>query len=305
MPDLNLGRPGLSVLPLGVGDAFSALHHPACFLVSRYQNPAWDNNLILIDVPQSIRKMMRDADDGRFHGLDLGRVDTLILTHLHADHAAGLETIAAFFKFALGRKLRLLALPEVIEGIPPFLHALKDVGTMEDFFEVHELDVYPDPNILQVAGTEFKIEAYRTQHSVATSALRIHAHDETFAYSCDTVFDETLWEWLWGAHIGPKEVTYKDGSKSLFFGEGGPVVQQRRLVCHEVGYGEVHTNLDDLKKGMSNTFGKWASRLPNPEAMLDLLHRQFRLIHYPDDMFPMLESMGFTLAQEGKLEVVW
>lgn len=259
MTDLNLGRPGLSLLPLGVGDAFSALHHPTCFLVSRYQNPAWDNNLILIDVPQSIRKMMRDADDGRFHGLDLGRVDTLILTHLHADHAAGLETIAAFFKFALGRKLRLLALPEVIEGIPPFLHALKDVGTMEDFFEVHELDVYPEPNLLQVAGTEFKIEAYRTQ----------------------------------------------DGSKAVFFdGEGGPVVQQRRLVCHEVGYGEVHTNLDDLKKWMSNTFEKWASRLPNPEALLDLLHRQFRLVHYPDDMFPMLESMGFTLAREGKLEIV-
>ena len=51
MADLNLGRPGLSILPLGVGDAFSAIHHPTSMLVSRYQTPAWDDDLILIDCP--------------------------------------------------------------------------------------------------------------------------------------------------------------------------------------------------------------------------------------------------------------
>lgn len=282
MAALNLGRPGLSVLPLGVGDAFSAIHHPTCMLVSRYQTPAWDNDFILIDCPQSIRKMMREADDGRFHGLDLHRVNTLVLTHLHADHAGGLETIAAFFKIVLGRKLRLVALPEVLEGVPRFLETLSSIGTMEDFFDVRPIDPTPGVSMRLKIGDNDRIviEGKRTNHPIPTAGLRIGYLDKQFSYSCDTTFDPELWEWLW--HDDPD------------------------LVVHEVGHG-IHTSYDDLVKAVgfvceSDEPDESTRRQQTIQAMLKAT--SMRLIHYPDDMLPMLETSSFRLMREGKLEVV-
>lgn len=300
---MNLGRPGLSVLPLGVGDAFSAIHHPTCMLVSRYQNPAWDNDMILIDCPQSIRKMMREADDGRFHGLDLHRVNTLVLTHLHADHAGGLETIAAFFKIALKRKLKLLALPEVLEGVPRFLEAIKGLGTMEELFDIQELPVDEEGTELELGDAKIKIQARKTNHSIPTSALKISTDERVFAYSCDTVFDETLWRWLWGEHVGPEETVNKDGSKTLHLGKGGPGFTQR-LVFHEVGHGVVHTEYNELMKCLNDTFQEWARKVYQPVSVHEMLVNSLRLIHYPDDMFPMLETSDIALAREGKLVIV-
>ena len=277
MPDLNLGRPGLSVLPLGVGDAFSTLHYPACMLVSRYQNPAWDDELILIDCPQAIRKMMREADDGRFHGLDLHRVDTLILTHLHADHASGLETVAAFFKIVLGRKLRLIALPWVLDGVPPFLRAIQNLGRMDDFFDV--MPIYPQEDSRVQLGTTEEgatfIEARRARHPTSTAALRIQHRDRLLAYSSDTAFDQGLWDWLcrgWDASKGA----------------------QADLIVHEVGHG-IHADYDELAKHIRGLHHNMARDRTE----------HTRLIHYPDDMLPMLEASAFRLMREGHLEVVW
>jgi len=280
MPDLNLGRPGLSVLPLGVGDAFSTFHYPACMLVSRYQNPAWDDELILIDCPQAIRKMMREADDGRFHGLDLHRVDTLILTHLHADHASGLETVAAFFKIALGRKLRLIALPWVLDGVPPFLRAIQNLGTMDDFFDV--MPIYPQEDSRVQLGTTEEgatfIEARRARHPTPTAALRIQYRDRLFAYSSDTSFDEGLWDWLWR---DPED----DAGRRLR--------DHRGLVVHDVGHG-IHANFDDIVRVTSGSDDRSQRRRCGT-----------KLIHYPDDLLPMLEASGRGLMREGTLEVVW
>lgn len=277
MKDLNLGRIGLSVLPLGVGDAFSAMHHPTCLLISRYQNPAWDNELILVDCPQSIRKMMREADKGQYHGLDLHRVGTLILTHLHADHAGGLETIAAFFKIALGRKLKLVALPEVIDGIPRFLECIKDLGSMEDFFDIIPITEGENVELMPKEGgfnDGMVLRVKKTMHSVPTSAFRVWNAGAQMAYSCDTSFDPELWRWLC---YGPKNNTSKAD-----------------LIIHEVGHG-IHTNYDTLAKYIQGRSGN-----PMAENWTD----RTRLIHYPDDMFPLLEASEFRIAREGILEVL-
>jgi len=288
MPEMNLGRVGLSVLPLGVGDAFSVLHHPTSMLVSRYQTPAWDNDLILIDCPQSIRRMMREADDGRFHGLDLHRVNTLVLTHLHADHASGLETIAAFFKIAVGRKPRLVALPEVLEGVPRFLESLESLGTMDELFDVVELPTDRDL-ALDVGGTPVTLVGRRTAHPIPTSALTFSMRSgdatQTFAYSCDTTFDRDLWEWLWRAWRASREET--------------------GLVIHEVGHG-IHTSYDDILHALGFRSGRDmpsdAWRRATMKAQLRA--KSLRLTHYPDDMLPLLESSGLPLLREGKLEVL-
>lgn len=281
---LNLGRPGLSVLPLGVGDAFSAIHHPTCMLVSRYQTPAWDDELVLIDCPQSIRKMMRDADDGRFHGLDLHRVHTLILTHLHTDHASGLETLAAFFKIAVGRKLRLVALPEVLEGVPRFLEAIKSLGSMEDLFDVVPITEKDKIELFPAMGSfndGMTLRVRKTQHPIATAALRIWDQGGQLAYSCDTSFDGKLWEWLWSGP-DPRMSAPAD------------------LVVHEVGHG-IHTSYDDLLKGARGL-------IPGDDGFdMNVQRNRFqklRLIHYPDDMLPLLDQSPFEIMREGELVIV-
>lgn len=276
---MNLGRPGMSVLPLGVGDAFSAIHYPTSMLVSRYSTPAWDNDFVLIDCPQSIRKMMREADDGRYHGLDLPRVNTLILTHLHADHASGLETIAAFFKIALQRKLRLVALPEVLKGVPRFLEALSSLGTIEDFFDVVEL-VPGQPLHLDIAGDELQIESRVTNHPIPTSALRLKYGGHVFSYSADTSFSEDLLSWLRG--IDPLDIA-KGMTSSAF----------SRLIVHEVGHG-IHTSFDELRLQVQR---HWRTKRTPP----------VRLVHYPDDLLPFLESQashGLPILRQGVLEVL-
>jgi ribonuclease BN (tRNA processing enzyme) len=266
-----------------VGDAFSAIHHPTSMLVSRYTTPAWDNDFILIDCPQSIRKMMRDADNGQFHGLDLHRINTLILTHLHTDHASGLETLAAFFKIVVGRKLRLMALPEVLEGVPRFLEALKSLGSMEDLFDVVEL--HPDaPLQIEIDGSTVSVESRVTSHPIPTAGLRITVGARTFAYSCDTTFDQGLWKWLW-----------KDGPG---------------LVVHEVGHG-IHTSYDDIMANMGSAHAALRQHLMNtgnPPQLVDARER-LRLIHYPDDLLPLLEATNLNapnikVMREGWLEIV-
>lgn len=280
MGALNLGRPGLSVLPLGVGDAFSAIHYPTSMLVSRYQNPAWDDDLLLIDCPQSIRKMMREADDGRFHGLDLNRVGTIVLTHLHADHASGLETIAAFFKIAVGRKPTLVGLPAVLDEAPRFLKAVESLGAMKDLFDLRPVSAGGRVQ-LPFGDRNVRIELRETKHPIPTCAMRISCNGKQLAYSCDTSFDQGLWTWLHEENPG--------------------------VVIHEVGHG-IHTSLDELvEKGLGWPRGRV---LDDPEWRRKAIEakrraQRLRLTHYPDDLLPLLEAdPDLRIMRQGKLEVL-
>ena len=149
------------------------------------------------------------------------------------------------------------------------LKAVENLGTMEDFFDVL---THPGGNHCVQFGTgddEVRIEAGITQHPVPTSALRIWYRGRQLAYSCDTSFDKGLWHWLW------------DGPDSHS--------AHADLVIHEVGHG-IHTSYDDL---VSYT-----------ERRSVALTNKLRLIHYPDDLLPMLEASEFGLMREGKLEIV-
>ncbi len=75
----------LSFLTLGVGDAFSALRYSSCLAVEA------EGQVLLIDCPHPIRKMMREASESSGVPLDADRVAGVALTHLHADHSSGLE----------------------------------------------------------------------------------------------------------------------------------------------------------------------------------------------------------------------
>jgi ribonuclease BN (tRNA processing enzyme) len=227
----------LSFVTLGVGDAFSALYYSSCLAVEA------EGQVLLVDCPHPIRKMMREASLSSGVTLDADRVSGLVLTHLHADHSSGVEGLGYFSFFVLKRKLRLLAHPDVT-------HRLWEghlAAGMEDLIrtpggepERHGFDDYFEPLPLStehaVRFGPFSIECRRTYHHVPTMALRIRAAGRCLGYSADTAYDEGLIAWL---------------------GEAD-------LVVHETNYG-VHT--------------PYAKLAALPEAV----RAKMRLIHYPDD----------------------
>src|SRR4051812_35062797 len=101
------------LLPLGVGDAFSARYYSTCLALEAAGE--W----LLIDCPHPIRKMLREGSAPAGAPLDLAQIRGVVLTHLHSDHASGLEGAAFYSRYVLGRPLPLLAHADVVADLWP------------------------------------------------------------------------------------------------------------------------------------------------------------------------------------------
>jgi len=176
---------------LGVGDAFTARYWTTCVAVHA------EGATLLIDCPHPIRRVLGDG------GLDVGDVLAVALTHLHADHASGLEGFGFFSHFVLQRRARLLCHPSVHAELWPGhlrggMRQLIDAHAhaphaheLADFFEVTELS-----ETEAVTVGPFRVEARRTIHHIPTFALRITAGGRRVGWSSDTAFDPGLIAWL-------------------------------------------------------------------------------------------------------------
>lgn len=234
-------------VPLGVGDAFSALHYSSCLALEA------DGTWVLIDCPHPIRKMLREAGVM----LDVDGIAAVALTHLHADHSTGLEGLAFYTRFVVGRPATLLAHPAVSERLwKGHLAAGMEWATLEagkpplqrqlsDFF-----DLVPLSEDGPVAFGPFTVECRRTLHSIPTTAFLIRASGRCLGYSADTAFDPTLVQWLAAAD----------------------------LIVHECGPGLLHTPYEHLAALPAEVRGR------------------MRLIHYPDN-FDLRASVIEPLRQ--------
>lgn len=187
---------GLAVVVLGVGDAFSAEHYSTCLAVGSADQ--W----LLIDCPHPIRKILRESGAAASVALDVGNFTACVVTHLHADHASGLEGYGYFSFFALRRPAHLVIHPAVAARLwdghlAAGMEELMEVGGqtrtrgLADYFTLSHLD---EAAPLQVGP--FAIECRRTIHHIPTTALRIRAGGRCLAYSADTAFDPSLIDWL-------------------------------------------------------------------------------------------------------------
>jgi len=203
----------MRVVPLGIGDAFSALHYGASLAIEH------DGARLLVDCPHPIRKMLHEA----LPGVDVGDFDALVLTHLHADHASGLEGWGFFHHFALRRRALVLTHPQVARDLwstlAPSMGVLLRGPEREatsyvedDFFDVRTF-------VDETTVGPFRIRCRTTWHHIPTIALRIEAGDRVLGYSADTAFDPALLEWL----------------------------QDADLIVHETNLGGAHTPYADLR----------------------------------------------------------
>ena len=224
-------------LCLGVGDAHSARWYSSCLALE--SGGTW----LLIDCPHPIRKVLAEARAAAGEGPDVGDFAGVLLTHLHADHASGIEGYAFFNHFALRRPTVLLAHPEVeanlweghLRDSMGQLLPAPDAGPIHlgaaDYFTHVPLD-----DRAPIPFGPFTIECRRTIHHIPTYALRIRAGGRLLGISADTAFDPGLIDWL----------------------------AEADLIIHETNVG-IHTPYADLA------------------ALPEGLRRRMRLIHYPDD----------------------
>jgi ribonuclease BN (tRNA processing enzyme) len=198
----------LRLIPLGVGEAFSAYHYTSCLALGA------GDDWILIDCPHPVRKMLREGSTAAGISLDLDRIAGAVVSHLHADHCCGLEDFGYYHYFALGRRARLLMHPAISPrvwngllaagmefsqgdpGLPPVQRNLSD------YFELIDLD-----EAKAVSLGPFSIECRRTIHAVPTTAFRIRSAGRSLGFSADTAFDPTLIEWLSSCDLIVHEVT--------------------------------------------------------------------------------------------------
>ena len=206
----------LRVIPLGVGEAFTSRYYTSS--VALGYGDAW----ILLDCPHPIRKMLREGmmQAGLSKPIDLGEILGVAVTHLHADHACGLEDYGYFCYYMLGRRARVLMHPVVSEHV---WHGLLSAGmgnvklgenapvtrmSFDTFFDLGALDETRATTI-----GPFSIECRKTIHSVPTTALKISAGGKTLGLSSDTAFDQGLIDWLSDADFIIHEVTTFEDSK--------------------------------------------------------------------------------------------
>jgi ribonuclease BN (tRNA processing enzyme) len=230
---------GLRVLCLGVGDAHSARWYSSSLALQA------EGSWLLFDCAHPIRKALREAADAAGLTLDVGDFAAVLLSHLHADHASGLEGWGFYSFFALGRPAVVLAHPEVIAPIWD-RHLAATMGTLlpvpgsgaepvvmspEQYFAFRPLD-----ETRPVDLGPFSIECRRAAHPIPTFAMRIRAAGRCLGLSADTSYDPGLIDWL-----APAD-----------------------LIVHETNVG-IHTPYAAL------------AALPAD------LRARMRLIHYPDD----------------------
>jgi ribonuclease BN (tRNA processing enzyme) len=199
----------LRLVPLGVGEAFSALNYTTSLALEA------EGTWILVDCPHPIRKMMREASASAGFPLDIGNIAALVLTHLHADHSSGLEDYGYYSYFILGRRARLVMHPKVLERLwdGHLAAGMEQIVLRDDRQPTHrQLDDYFEVTLTSetqpVRVGPFSIECRRTLHAVPTTALRIQAGGRTLGFSADTAYDSTLIDWLSPADLIVHEVTF-------------------------------------------------------------------------------------------------
>jgi ribonuclease BN (tRNA processing enzyme) len=198
----------LRLIPLGVGEAFTARHYTSCLAVGL------DDDWMLVDCPHPVRKMLREGSTSAGVPLDLDRILAAAVTHLHADHCCGLEDFGYYSFFALNRRARLLLHPDVsarlwsgllaagMEFSQPGPDEAPVRSQFADYFELTDLD-----EARPVTCGPFSISCRRTIHGVPTTALRIEASGRTLGFSADTAYDPTLIDWLSSADLIVHEAT--------------------------------------------------------------------------------------------------
>jgi ribonuclease BN (tRNA processing enzyme) len=175
--------PPVNVTFLGTGDAFSAAGgFQAGYLVQAAEGT------ILLDCGASTLTSMKRR------GIDAACVDTVILSHLHGDHFAGLPYLFLEYKYEQprSRPLRIAGPPGTKERVwALYRAAYRELADQPMPFALEFVEM--PPSVPAVVGT-VRIEPFRVPHqeSDISLAVRVLIGGRVVLYSGDTGWNEDL-----------------------------------------------------------------------------------------------------------------
>ena len=204
---------GMELIPLGVGDAFSARHYSTSLAVRDTASGAW----LLVDCPHPIHKILREATASSGVELPLTKLAGTLISHLHSDHCSGLEGLGYYIRYRIHSHLEELRedeLPVLVAG-PRVATALAGEEAERQVFQIRGLE----PGKVLELGP-FQVETRPTVHgSMPCYAFRISSAGRSVGHSADTRLDPELIEWLAAADFMVHEI-------------GSPIPGTGNHTCH-------------------------------------------------------------------------
>jgi ribonuclease BN (tRNA processing enzyme) len=187
----------MEIVVIGTGDAFSTGRAGSSAVVLA------PGGHVLIDAPDGLFRALAEASLRSGVRIDPETIDDILLTHLHADHANGLEMFG--FRRWVDRRNGRGCLPRlhtpagVAARLWERLAPSMDQGgsaTLADYFDVR---ILPEGAACDVAG--LSVRQRGTQHSIPCCGFLLSAGGRTLGWSGDTVFDPEHIAWLGAADL--------------------------------------------------------------------------------------------------------
>ena len=195
---------------LGVGNYYSERHSTVSFVVQA------GGKFVIVEAPCELPKKMREYREivSAVHpgeqevplldGIGVDNIDDLVVTHVHGDHAAGLELVAWYKMFHQHPKIMDIEGKPSNKELRPRLYGTKDVlcdlerslepslsnGTglyFTDFFSLEVMEPGTPADIGEVV-----LEVMPNHHSVPGFAIKLGYRGKKLSYSGDTRFDADL-----------------------------------------------------------------------------------------------------------------
>jgi len=208
--------PLFGVTCLGPSHGFDAAANTSGFII-------WLNhNGIMVDPPVNSTEWLEDSN------VNPKLIDSIILTHCHADHDAG-----TFQKILEEGKVTLYTTRTVIDGFLKKYAAFsnEDADYLRKLFTYRQ--VFLDKPLF-VHGGKFRF--FYTLHSIPTIGFTLEFQDQTFVYSSDHQGDPAVHKELY-----EKEVISKDR-----FDELSSFPWDSSVIYHESGIPPLHTPIKYL-----------------------------------------------------------
>lgn len=232
---------------LGTGDAFSSTRFGSSAVVLA------PGGHVLIDAPDSIHRALREASEKSGVEVSAGTIDDILLTHLHGDHANGLESFG-FLRWLewrrSGRALpRLHTTTHVADRLWHRLAPAMDQGgtaTLADYFE---LRVLPKSAPAEIAGLSVRHRMGR--HTIPCCGFLISDGRRTLGWSGDTTWDPGHVEWLSEADLIVHETSPAPAHTPVEYLEALPPEVRAKLALIHMpdGFGASDTALRLLQDG--------------------------------------------------------
>lgn len=205
-----------SVLPLGTSHGFDPMGRTSGFLF-------WiQGRGVLVDPPAGSTVVLREL------GIDARLIDSMILTHTHADHDSGILE-----KLLEEKKIHVYSTHSVFQiWLDKYRHMTGlSEGRLLDLVHFHS--VYIGQSV-EIHGAEF-VFSYRL-HSVPTIGFSVQYDGKKILYSGDHLNDPTVFLSLYNSGIIGK-MRYEELSNFSWDAD---------LIYHEAGVPPIHTRLDYL-----------------------------------------------------------